>query len=362
MRRAAALAAALLLSGAAEDPPASPVPTSPETPAPTGRSWFVLPLVFWLPETRLGVAPTGGIHFHLPKARQASNVFGVAAYTVKQQKTVDVATDLYFPGGSVLATSWRASYFPDVYYGRGPSSLASDRDPYTRRYAEAIVSPEYASLGGRLRGGPRVDARAEDIRDELPGGVLSAETIPGSGGFTAVGMGGSVTWDTRDKPLFPSHGAYAQAWALHYPGSLGARHDEFTRGGLEGRIFLPLGLGNVLGAAAFVERASAETPFTLLPRLATSGYLRGWREGRFRDLLAWAAQSELRVPIAERFIGVAFGALGDVGKDVDTGGGLKVAGGLGLRYRLTSEGANVRVDYAVSGAGPEVYLLVLEAF
>jgi hypothetical protein len=362
MRRVAALAAALLLSGAAEGPTATPVPTPLEPPPPSGTSGFVLPLVFWLPETRFGVAPTGGLHFHLPNSRKASSVFAVAAYTVKQQKTVNVATDLYFPAGSVLATSWRVSYFPDVYYGRGPASLASDRDPYTRRYAEAIVSPEYALLGGRLRGGPRLDARAEDIRDQLAGGVLSAEKIAGSGGFTAVGMGGSVTWDTRDKALFPSHGAYAQAWALHYPASLGARHDEFTRGGLEGRIFLPVGERSILGAAAFVERASAETPFTLLPKLASTGYLRGWREGRFRDLLAWAAQSELRVPLVGRFIGVAFGAFGDVGKDLDTGGALKVAGGVGLRYRLTPEGANVRVDYAVSDAGPEVYLLVLDAF
>jgi hypothetical protein len=360
MRRAAALAAALLLSGAAEGPPPAPGPTSPEPP-PTGRTGFLLPLVFWLPETRLGVAPTWGLHFHLPKARQASSIFGVAAYTLKQQKTVDVATDLYFPGGSVLATSWHASYFPDIYYGRGPSSSGSTRDPYTRRFAEAIVSPEYASLGGRVRGGPRVEARAEDIRDELPGGVISAETIRGSTGFTAIGIGGSLTWDTRDRPLFPSRGAYAQVWALRYPGSLGARHDEFTRGGIEGRIFLPLGLGRVLGAAAFVERASAETPFTLLPELASARYLRGWREGRFRDLLAWAAQSELRLPLSERFVGVAFGAFGDVGKDVDTAT-LKVAGGVGLRYRLTPEGANVRLDLAASDAGPELYLLVLEAF
>ncbi len=372
---AASLAAALLLTGAAEGPPpaAGSMPSeltaessaeTPRPPARTGTSGFVLPLVFWLPETRLGLGATGGIHFYLRKAPQASSIFAVAAYTLRRQGIVDVAADLYFRGGSVLATSWRASYFPDVYYGLGPTSPGSNRDPFTRLYAEGIVSPEYAFLGGRLRGGPRIEERAEDVRDELPGGVLSAGRIPGSEGFTAIGIGGSLTWDTRDKPLFPSRGAYAQAWALLYPASIGERHDAFTRGGLEGRIFLPLGLGGVLGAAAFVERASAETPFTLLPKLGSPRYLRGWPEGRFRDLLAWAAQAELRVPLTERILGVAFGAFGDVGKSLQAlrPATLKVAAGAGLRYRLTPEGANVRLDLAVSDAGPQVYLLVLEAF
>jgi hypothetical protein len=375
MHLAACLAAALLLSGAAEPPPAAPGATSPEPApetsgevpralAPGKTSWFVLPLAFWLPETRLGFGATGGIHFHLLGARQASSVFAVAAYTLKHQGIVDVSTDLYSSRGSVLATSWRASYFPDVYYGLGPRSRVSNRDPFTRRYVEGIVSPEYAILGGRVRGGPRIEARAEDIRDELPGGVLSAGTIPGGEGFTAVGIGGSVTWDTRDKPLFPSRGAYAQGWALHYPGSIGARHEAFTRGGVEGRLFLPIGSGRVLGSAAFVERASAGTPFTVLPELGSARYLRGWREGRFRDLLAWAAQSEARVPLTDRFLAVAFGALGSVGEDVGAlrPATLEVAGGVGLRYRLTPEGANVRLDLAVSDAGPQVYVLVLEAF
>ena len=57
-------------------------------------------------------------------------------------------------------------------------------------------------------------------------------------------------------------------------------------------------------------------------------------------------------------------AVGDVAPDLgslqlDT---IKVAGGAGVRYRLTDEGANVRLDVAASRDGPLVYLVLLEAF
>jgi hypothetical protein len=120
----------------------------------------------------------------------------------------------------------------------------------------------------------------------------------------------------------------------------------------------------VLGFAAYAEQDFGDPPFTLLPKLGSSMFLRGWREGRFRDRAAWSAQTELRVPIVWRFTGAAFVAVGDVAPDVwsfhlDT---MKLAGGVGLRYRLTPEGANIRLDLAESRAGPTVYFLLLDAF
>jgi hypothetical protein len=120
----------------------------------------------------------------------------------------------------------------------------------------------------------------------------------------------------------------------------------------------------VLAAAAYVEQAFGDVPFTLLPKLGSTGYLRGWREGRFRDHLATATQVELRVPLPDRFGAVVFASAGEVARDAgalraDT---LRFSGGAGLRFRLTPEGTNIRLDVAESSAGAEVYLLLLEAF
>ena len=61
---------------------------------------------------------------------------------------------------------------------------------------------------------------------------------------------------------------------------------------------------------------------------------------------------------------VAFAAAGDVAPrwsalSLET---IKAAAGGGLRYRLTDEGAHLRLDVAVSRFGVQFYLLVLEAF
>jgi outer membrane protein assembly factor BamA len=280
-----------------------------------------------------------------------------------EDSIADIAGDVYLRNGTLFAGRVRLVHFPDEFYGIGPTTPDSAKEPYTRRWVAGLFAAELPILPRRLRAGLRLDVRTEEISDLEEGGQLASGTVEGADGFSAVGLGGSVTWDTRDRPLFPRSGSFLQAWYLHYPESIG-HHREFSAANVEGRIFLPLGAERVLGAAAFVEQDFGDPPFTMLPKLGSTRFLRGWREGRYRDRLAWAAQSELRVPIWKRITGVAFGAVGDVAADLgalraDT---IKVAGGLGLRYRLTPEGANIRLDVAVSKAGPEVYLLVLDAF
>ena len=62
--------------------------------------------------------------------------------------------------------------------------------------------------------------------------------------------------------------------------------------GAEVRGFLPLPRRIVLAGAAFGEETHGDPPFTLLPKLGSSRWLRGFREGRFRDRVAWAAQTD----------------------------------------------------------------------
>jgi hypothetical protein len=370
--RCALALAAIVLAGAGPDLRDSQAPEAPVTgtvaakppaePQPGGFSWFALPVLFWLPETRLGYGATGGVHFHLEGAPRTSSVFVVGAYTLNRQGSADIAGELYLRTGTLVSSRFRLVYFPDSFYGLGPTTSKDAKETYTRRWAQGIIAAEQPVVR-QLRLGVRIDLRAEDITNIQPGGMLASGSFEGTDGFTAVGLGGSVTWDTRDLPLYPHRGSFAQAWFLRYPESLG-RHEEFSIAHVEGRYFHPLGSDRVIGAAAFVEEAFGETPFTLLPKLGSTTFLRGWIEGRFRDNLAWAAQTEVRVPIAGRIGATAFFAVGDVAHDlgslrIDT---IKVAGGYGLRYRLTPEGANVRVDVALSREGAELYVLVLDAF
>ncbi|HET8539115.1 MAG TPA: BamA/TamA family outer membrane protein [Anaeromyxobacter sp.] len=332
--------------------------------APRGRSWFAFPVAFWLPETKLGLAAAAGVHFDVSQGAGDSNAFLVAGYTMLGQSTADVASDLSLKNGTLVTGRFRFAYYPDVFYGIGPSTTLDDREDVTRRFGEAIVTAELPVAHG-LRLGPRVHGRVEEVLDVTEGGLLATGTVPGSDGFSALGLGLQATWDSRDHQLWPTRGGFAQLWYVRYPAGLAHGAEAFYRGAAEARLFVPLGKERVLGLAALLEHADAATPFSIMPKIGSTRYLRGIREGRFRDAIAWAGQAEVRVPFSRRFAATAFGALGDVAPSLaaqraDT---IKLAGGAGLRYRLTDRGANLRLDAALSGeGGVEVYVLLLEAF
>jgi hypothetical protein len=360
------LAAAALLAASPADPgaPAAQAGAAEAAARPQrGRSWFAFPVVFWLPETKLGAAVAAGVHFHVAEGAGDSNAFLVAGYTLLGQSTVDLDSDVLLKGGTLLTGRLRFAYYPDFFYGIGPTTSVDTKESQTRRFVEAILSAELPVVRG-LRAGPRLHARAERISDATPGGLVATERVPGAAGFDALGLGVQATWDSRDHPLWTTRGAFVEAWYLRYPSSLG-RNSGFYRGSAEARYFLPLGHGRVLGLAALLEHADAATPFSIMPKIGSTRYLRGIRDGRFRDAIGWAAQSELRLPFWDRYAAAIFGAFGDVtpslaAQRVDT---IKLSGGAGLRYRLTEQGANLRVDAAFSGeGGPEFYVLLLEAF
>lgn len=365
-----------LLAAMAGAGPEAPAPETPgssaaetglsiaaEEPVASGRSWFAFPMLFYLPETKLGFAGTAGVHFHATHGAPPSSAFLVAGYTMQNQGSVDLSTDVKLEGGTLLSGRFRAVHFPDFFYGIGPSTPEYAREEMTRRFVDVGLVAELPVPGSRLRAGPRLHAKAEEILDADPGGLLDAGAVTGADGFSALGLGFNVTWDSRDQPLWPTRGSYAQASYVWYPSSWG-RNDGFGRGALEGRLFLPLGRERVLGLAAFFEENHGATPFTLLSKLGSTRYLRGVPEGRYRDRLGWAAQAEVRVPLADKLAGALFGAFGGVAPELADfdASELVIAGGAGLRYRLTDQGANLRLDVAASDGGPTLYLLLLEAF
>jgi hypothetical protein len=368
------VAAAALLPAAPLDPepepaaalpaaPASQTLPAPAAPQPSHRG-FLLPMPFWLPETKAGLAVAAGRDFQLDGSLRASNALAVAAYSMEGQGSVDAASDVYLRGGSLVAARVRAVHYPDTFYGLGSDSRRSGSEEYTRRFLHLQVSGELGFLGGRVRAGPRLEARTEELVDVVPGGRLATSGLAGLHGYAGIGMGGSVTWDGRDHPLWPSSGAFAQAYYVRFPDALG-RDTGFGKGAVDLRSFHPLGGGRVLGLSAVVETTDGNTPFTLLSKLGSARFFRGDREGRFRDAMVWAAQAELRVPLWRRLAGTVFGAVGDVAPDLAlwrAGGPAKGAGGVGARWRLTDGGANLRVDVAMGSGGPEVYVVLLEAF
>jgi hypothetical protein len=379
MRRAAAWIGALAAMGVAAaaradgpDPPAlrdtqtpaggQPVEPRPPTQTPP-TSWFVVPSLFYLPETGLGLALAGGLHFTLPRAPEPSNVHAALIYTTQNQASVDVSTHLVTGGRLVLDGSVRFSRYPDVFFGIGPTTPESAAEDFTSRYAEALLGCGFRVGPHGFRVGPQIHLRTERIVKAQAGGLIATGAVPGATGNAEMGLGVDAVLDTRDDPYQPASGRYVEGWYLLYPDGLAA--GTFGRGAADYRQFVSLGHDQILATDVYFEGAHGNVPFTLLPKLGGDRFLRGFRAGRFRDNVMYVAQAEYRFPIAWRFRGAAFLGFGGVGSSVGNvfQEPVRVGGGAGLRFRITEDRVNIRVDLAWGEkAAPDVYAIILEAY
>jgi hypothetical protein len=369
MRKAALTALLLAAFPARSEPPEVPPGESvaeapPRIPEKGPRRTFLIPVVAYLPETGFAGGASFGAHLYPDGAPEPTSLFATALYSTEGEGLLDLALDSALPDGVRLAARARALNYPDRFYGFGPDSQDSALEHFTRQMLELVSSAEFPVVAvPNLRIGPRLELRTEQIIDRDPGGELADDAVPGASRSGAIAPGIGATFDTRDHPFWPSQGSFIQAFSTCAPPAT-SRTGAYGHTSVELRQFLPLPGDRVLGFAGYFEHAWGEVPFTLEPRLGNTRFLRGIREGRYRDKVGWAAQSEFRSPLYWRFSYAAFAAVGDVAPRMEAIrlDHPKLAGGLGLRYRLTEEGANIRLDVAASGFGVLPYLLILEAF
>jgi len=358
--RLLAAAAAALLATAAE--PARPA--EPGAPPPAGlRGRYVFPGLFYTPETRLGVAGVAGVHFGAAEGLPTSSV-ELMLFGTQNRQALGRVTALLFPSRALAVDArLEAALYPSSWYGVGKGSPASAKEIYTNRYAELIASPQLR-LGGGLRAGPRVHLRREVAVKREAGSALAASGLPGAGSWGAAGAGPVLLWDGRDDLFQPRAGGFAEASYLVYPAALVAGAGAFGKAALDVRWFFGPLPDHALGLQLKVEAAHGEAPAVALPNIGGNDTFRGYVDGRHRDRIGYSAQAEWRFPLRGRFRGAVFGGAGHVAHRASDllSSPLRFAGGAGLRFRLTSTGATLRVDGAYGGDGLQIYFLTMEAF
>jgi outer membrane protein assembly factor BamA len=325
-------------------------------------TWVLLPVAFYTPETGIGGGGVVGRYVRLDRAVETSSLLTAMTVTVRGQRVIETIPELYLGGGTRIAGNLRYQHYPDVFYGVGPDTPETLAEDYTPRVLDLRGSFQRPVRPG-FRLGVAARFRNEKLISLEEGGLLDGGTIGGSDGGRAVGLGLIGTWDTRDNRFSPRSGGFVEASWVLYDGALGSDFD-FQRVMVDGRKFLALGERSTLGFQGYVESTPGAAPFSLLPLLGGTERMRGYREGRFRDRALVTAQTEVRFPIWWRFGGVAFVGMGDVAprfSDLDISA-LELAGGAGLRFRLTREGVTIRGDYAIGEEGGQLYLTIGHSF
>ncbi|MBI4541299.1 MAG: hypothetical protein HY704_17490 [Gemmatimonadetes bacterium] len=199
-------------------------------------SLVLLPNLFYSPETGFGGGLVAGYYYRASREAPVSSLLGAAAVTTHRQFVLEWLPELHLEGRHLRA-EFRASLYPEVFYGVGRAATEEMAEHYTSLVADLQVEAETEVQHG-LHIGPRVRLRYEDLVDVEEGAVLDAGAVRGHDGGLTTGVGLVVTLDTRNDILRPRRGGYVElSWLVH-TGILGSDF-EFHRVVLDARRFIP---------------------------------------------------------------------------------------------------------------------------
>ncbi len=252
--------------------------------------------------------------------------------------------------------------WPTSFYGIGNDTGRHEREAYREQIL--LLTTEVVRLAApNFYVGLRHDVRYGDVDDFEAGGKLEMATVKGSKGGTMIGLGASMSYDTRDAVLYPTQGVHLRAGSRFFTPVFGSDY-TFARHRLEGRMYRDLPGVQVLAGQLVAAFASGEPPFQMMSSVGE--LLRGYGSSRHIDRHLLAARLEYRhTPVLWRIGFVVFGGAAQVAhRFADLGPArFHLSAGLGLRLQvIPSENVNLRLDFAFGEGSAGSYLDLGEAF
>ena len=316
----------------------------------TAIRFFVVPLLSYSSDTRLGFGAAGIITFRGNPLR-SSVTFG-ALYTQRKQFLLYFPYQWFSPRGN-----WRvygeAGWYRYLYqyFGIGNNYPDDFIETYTAQYPRLRVTAA-RNLSARHLVGLRYNLDVYRILSSSPGSEVERRILPGAQGGRSSGFGPVWLYDSRDNQFYPRRGWFAEA-ALIGEHRLTASNFEFLRFSVDAARYWPLGNKMILATQVVAQFTGGNAPFFNLVQLGGTKRLRGYPDGKYRDRHLLLAQAEWRFPIFWRLKGVLFAATGTVFGTPGEGLRWRPEGGAGLRLEFDKkQQLHLRLDYGV-GVGPE---------
>ena len=334
--------------------------------------WSVFPVISYSPETSALLGGGAVYTFRAddgrdPNGREArrSSIAAISAYSFKSQFFISLSPSVYLDGEAWHAEGGLAlRRFPSTFYPIGKHTTADRAEDYTDLGLSALAALT-RRLAGSFRTGGQIALYYSKIGDVEPGGDLDRGRVAGSDGGRLAGLGPRMIWDDRDNDFSTRRGGRYSLSATYFGQDWGSEFGVSSYE-LDARQFFALGGEHVIGAQVYGLANFGNVPFQAMAALGGANKMRGYFEGRFRDLCMFEVQVEYRMHLFWRFGGAIFAGAGDVGRSVDDFApeDVKVAGGGGLRFALNQDDrVNLRLDAAGAGNGDVNFYVVLgEAF
>ena len=361
----ALLLTALLWANTAPAQEGDTVP--PDSTAEDTDGVLLLPVLFYTPETEFAAGASLLRYFRATGATleaRPSKIWATAIVTQRSQYIADLFGELYFDDERYLSRG-DVSYakFPDKFWGVGPDTPDSNEESYTPKTFFAFLSLQNQVAQG-FNVGVRYEFSSIRITETEPGGLLDAGFIAGSDGGILSGAGVFINWDTRDNIMYPARGSYHTLSVSLFGSALGSDYD-FAKYVVDIRYYIPLGRPFVLAVQGLLNASSGIVPFQSMAMLGGQNVLRGYYQGRYRDLNGIVAQAELRAHLFWRVGAVVFAGAGNVANRLNNFDWefIRHSTGFGLRYTFDKgEHLNLRLDVGFGEDSTGMYITAQEAF
>ncbi|MBO7315545.1 MAG: BamA/TamA family outer membrane protein [Paludibacteraceae bacterium] len=309
------------------------------------HTFYVVPTINYQPETSWGFGVAGANYFKYTDEKRISNLSYGVEYTLKNQFSVSVYPKIYFTSSNwYLYANLGYKRYPNAFFGIGNSYEKSSLEKKISYNSNAFfmnVQPQYF-LTDKWLIGVAMSMRWE----KLIGNQVFPTEIIGVKPYFLWGIGGVVSYDSRNNLFYPTSGMFFKTLFHYYEPYLGNsfRMGQFSA---EFRQFVTIYKEFVFAWQAKTEMAFGDVPFQLLPTFGGCDQMRGFRNGRWRDDMSIFLQAEFRLPIWWRLKAAVFGSIGDVYNWNDWNFSIpKIAYGAGLRLRLNKAKVNLRFDVA----------------
>ena len=268
-----------------------------------------------------------------------------------------VAAGLY-QGKDTLMQPSMVSLYGDVW-GTGYEAGSSDDNKGSYKRIQNQVKIDFLfRLANNLYAGPLASF------DYVAGSNFEKpETLNGAAKSTlSVGVGGSISYDTRDFQTNSYKGVYLKLEQSLSPCFLGNK-DVFYTTDVLADIYQKVWKGGILAIDIHAKFTFGDTPWTMMPKLGGSLRMRGYYEGQYRDRNVGEIQVELRQHVWKRNGVVFWVGAGNVFHDFRSFKWSHTLPNYGLGYRWEfKKRVNVRLDYGF-GKGQSGFLFnINEAF
>lgn len=334
------------------------------------KSLFIIPHISFQQETNWALGIAYGYYFKSKDISRISSISGSAVYTFKHQFLFNISPKIYFRNNNwYLLSNLNIKNYPNYYYGIGNKDT-NIKQAFTSRIASVLLQPQY-EITPDLYVGLNLSLRFEHVKtdstftEEIKNHIYTTYGNTGWNPYHQTCFGGVVTYDTRDNPFYPYSGTFAKAVLGIAIADVGSTY-SLQQISLDVRQYQAIFKNHVLAFQFKLDGMFGKNiPFQMLPTLGGADVMRGFREGKYKDNILMALQTEYRFPIFWRFKGTIFCATGDV---FDTShfhtDKLKFTYGAGIRCQVNDARVHLRFDVAKNNYGDKLqfYITATEAF